>query len=57
MPETGLPQYTHMKADEITLASRWYLEGKTLVQISQLLERDVKTIRKMLSSRRIPQGS
>ena len=46
MPETGPPQYTHTKADEIALASRWYLEGKTPVQISQLLKRDVKTIKK-----------
>ena len=28
MPETGLPHYTHMKADEIALASRWYLDDE-----------------------------
>lgn len=46
MSDTGAPLYTHMKADEITLATRWHLEGKTPGEISLLLKRDVKTIKK-----------
>ena len=52
MLETGSPQRAHMKADGIALASRWYLEGKTPGQISLLLRRDVKTIKKHITKKK-----